>query len=675
MKKYLFILTVFLFALSLKSEKIDKISQNFILKYKENPEQLKSDLKRVHQRVPKFKQLNNVPKVNYHKKSENNNLQFLNEFPKDVIYPGEFEEVQAILVSWPYITVDTLGYLTEPLFDGIGIYYDEETEEYYLGPVESFIDTLDFSPYPPVFSKLVYDINNEAEVWINVWYPQDSTILKNYLKRKGYELKNYRFFVNPGNSYWARDFGPVAFYYGKDDNIGFLDLEYYGGRPLDDEIPLKIAMQNNIPIYRTSIEFEGGNILVDGLGTMVTTSAVYVSNADTYGQYFIGDDGNVYEYVKKALKSTQVNDSLKYLFNLKNLRVLPTLRYDGGTGHIDLYADMWDENNFVFTQYPEEMKTFVDYVISKRNIDTILSMVRLNGQKYRGSYIPLPRKDDGSWYINNDDYQEYTRSYSNHLIVNKAIIQPVFADDFSGDKNQMMKDLEVIQSKYPGYKIYPIDVRAFDGFGGAIHCITKQIPAENPIRIYHNPINPIVDLKPEYAIEATIQNKSGIFSAKVYWRYKNDPSWQIVNMDAKENNDFLGIFTPQNDQKTIEYYIEATSNNGKTITKPMTAPNGFYSFTPSATSVVDYKANALLGEFYPNPANIFARIEIEKDVNIIQIQITNINGEILYAHTIDKIESENAIQINTTRFDSGIYFVHFTTADGTKLVRKLVVIK
>ena len=29
---------------------------------------------------------------------------------------------------------------------------------------------------------------------------------------------------------------------------------------------------------------------------------------------------------------------------------------------------------------------------------------------------------------------------------------------------------------------------------------------------------------------------------------------------------------------TIEYYISAKSNNGKTITKPMTAPKGYYTF-------------------------------------------------------------------------------------------------
>jgi len=42
--------------------------------------------------------------------------------------------------------------------------------------------------------------------------------------------------------------------------------------------------------------------------------------------------------------------------------------------------------------------------------------------------------------------------------------------------------------------------------------------------------------------------------------------------------------------KTVSYYIEATSNNGKTVTKPVTANNGgYYDFTPDET--VEYKAD------------------------------------------------------------------------------------
>lgn len=644
-----------------------------------DPESFIKKIQEIHKRIPERKNLQNIPKINntdIQQKQNNNKLQSLPEFPKQVTYPGEFEEVQAVMITWPYVTLNSNGQMTDQLFEGIGTYYDEKTQEYYLGPVTSFIDTLDISPFPPVFTKLAYYINLETQVWINVWKPQDSTILKNYLKKVGHELTNYRFYVNPGNSFWYRDCGPIAFYYGNDDKIGFLDLEYYGGRPLDDEIPLHIAMSNDYPIFSTSIEFEGGNVLLDGLGSMITSNAIYTPNADVYGQYFIGDDGEIYEVVKKPLKSNQVDDSLRYLFNLKFLKVLPALRYDGGTGHVDLYIDMWDENRFVFTKYPDELKSLTDYSITKKNIDTLLSIVRNNGKKYTSSFIPLPKKDDGTWYKNNSDYAQLTRSYSNHTIINKAIIQPVFASELSGDKVQLKKDLDSLSAKYPGYKIYPIDVRAFDGFGGAIHCITKQIPADNPIRIYHTPIDQYTEALTEYNVEATIQNQSGVAKAKVLWRYKGDKDWNELDM-SNSNNNLFGTAIPNNKSNgEIEYYIEAKSNNGKTINKPMTAPIGYYSFSFSVLSVEDdINSSNEVSEFYPNPSSIFSQIRLYNSSHINGISISDLNGRVIYTKKLNLQINDDILEINTSNLNEGIYLINFELQEGKQIFRKLVVNK
>jgi agmatine/peptidylarginine deiminase len=112
--------------------------------------------------------------------------------------------------------------------------------------------------------------------------------------------------------------------------------------------------------------------------------------------------------------------------NLKRIKILDRLQYDGGTGHIDLYADFYDENTFVFTKYPSELSSFFDSKLTSKNIDTLLKLTSRNGKKYLSRNIPLPRKDDGTWYKSSKEYERYTRTYSNHLFVNKTIIQPVF---------------------------------------------------------------------------------------------------------------------------------------------------------------------------------------------------------------------------------------------------------
>jgi agmatine/peptidylarginine deiminase len=606
---------------------------------------------------------------------DRNKLQISDDILSQAKFPGEFDEVKAILMTWNYFTFDTTGEFTEQLFDGLGVYYNASTKEYSLGPVFSMIDTFQVSPYPPIFADLAYGINKHTQVWINVWSPQDSTLILNYMNSIGKSLTNYRFFVHPGNSYWYRDSGPMAFYFGDKDDLAFLDMEYYGGRPLDDSIPQLIANDLEIPFVQTSIEWEGGNVLVDGDANLFTSNAVYLANSDTYGQYYQDEYGDVFETEKLALTRNQVNDSLKRILNLQSLKVLSSLQYDGGTGHIDLYADMWNENSFVFSQMPDAMSSFVDFSIVKKNIDSILSVVRADKSKYSNGKIPFPKKDNGSWYLNNNDYANYTRTYSNHTFVNKAILQPVFANESTGDKVSMEADLDSIRAKYPGYEIIPIDVRAFDGFGGAIHCITKQIPADNPILFsHHSPVNGI-KTQASYDLVSRISNQSGIESATIFYRLKGENERKEGNLTDNGDGTFSYSISNNAETGTFEYYFSITSKNGKTVLKPMTAPAGLYSFSfkKEESSAPEDIANSNLNVFYPNPASTEARITFNNIQSYVELEIVNIKGERIYSNVIYSLFPNDELVINTNSFANGSYFAHFKLADGSIQTRTFIV--
>jgi agmatine/peptidylarginine deiminase len=653
---------------------------------KMSKEEFKNAYKQKYSRKPSTEQLNKqnslskkIAKPQEKKKTKNPNKVEKVNLPSDIIFPGEFEEVKAALITWPYMVYDTAGQISEQIFKDLGIYVDEVKQEAYLGPIISVIDTFQNSPLSPVFCNLAHAIDTDAEVWINVWNARDTATIINYMASKSLPLQHSRFFINPGNQFWYRDCGPVAFYYGNDDSVGFVDFEYYPGRPLDDSIPILIARNEGYPVFTSSVGYEGGNILLDGLGNLFTTNAVYSVNQIDKGQFYMDSTGEVYQDSKAPLSSTQVNDSLKYLLNLKSLRVLPSLVNDGGTGHIDLYADLFDENYFVFSQYPDQMKTFADYRTANRNIDTLMSIVRADGDKYRKWMIPFPKKDDGSWYTSAKEYgEQYTRSYSNHLLLNKTIVQPVFADGVTGDNASLQKDLDSLRSKYPGYKIMPIDVRSFDGFGGAIHCITKQIPADNPIRIYHTPIYPIVKTATIFPISASISNKSGIKSAVCKWRYKGTNNWtDLIITEGSTPGVFAGNINNSQASGTIEYYITATSNNGKTISKPITAPDGFYTFAFSENvSVEDNNSNSeIIGSFYPNPANEHAIVNINAANQNISITLSDASSNIVYSNTFVMQTGYDALSINTALLSSGTYHATFKLANGTVCHRSLVVIK
>jgi agmatine/peptidylarginine deiminase len=594
--------------------------------------------------------------------------------PPNLRLPGEFEEVQAIVLTWPYFSLDTNNNFTEQLFPNLGPYYNGQNF-IGLGPISNFVDTLSSSELPEIYRLLVSSISLHAEVWLNIWDGADSLAIQAYMASKGTPTTNTRFFVNPGNSIWYRDCGPVGFYYGPHDSIGFLDFEYYGGRPLDDDLPIYIGAQTGYPVYTTTIENEGGNILADGMGSMWTTTSVYTNNGDSWGQIFLADPNDPSTMTwrtKVPLNQAQVRDSLTNLLELNRLFVLPALRFDGGTGHIDLYLDMWDENTFVATQHPPGMTNNIDITLVTNNLNGIQNTNSYHGTPYKITRIPLPSKDNGSWYISGIDYENYTRTYSNHLIVNTAIIQPVYSDGVTGNVAGMLADLEILREQYPGYEIIPIDKRAFDGWGGSIHCITKQIPAENPLLMLHDPIRG-PQTQTTFDVEAEVSNRSGISSTTLNWRLRGGPWNQVALSDNGAIWEGQIIGNPAAVLDTVEYYLTATSNNGKTISKPMTAPEGFYTFTYGSANVsIDPTpfANWEIGGFYPNPTTQNTRIEIYAPGPIaLHATIYDASGRIMG----EKMVGVGVYEFHTADLPAGAYYVRFSTTDGFSTVRKLIV--
>jgi agmatine/peptidylarginine deiminase len=616
------------------------------------------------------------------------------QVPDNMIFPNEADEVQAILMTWIYNSYTVNGDQSAmAMFENLGV--TSYSANAPLVDIYSVPDVTSNSHYAKIFGQLANGIQQYTQVWINIWNAQDSTLIKNYMTSRGTPLTNYRFFISPGNSFWYRDCGPVAFYYGDEDSIALMDFEYYGGRPLDDKLPIFIGQQAGFPVYTNTIEYEGGNILLDGVGSLFTSSAVYSLNADHYGLYVqdSNDPYTYYEETKTPLTQAQVRDSLTHLLNLTSrCLVLPTLNYDGGTGHVDLYMDMWDENNFVSTQHPPVMSNLSDPKRVEQNMDSITKLLSMHGSNYYNTRIPLPAKNDGTWYTSQSQYNNsYTRSFSNHTFVNKAIMQPVFHTGTSGYEQGDSAAIEIMKDRYPGYEFVEIDVRSFDGAGGAIHCITKQIPAENPVRIYHDPLrwwNTTFSTIP--VMSAIAQNKSGIDTLILFYRHSGETTWQSIGMESQGNNFYqlvvssLMNYTATCD--TLEYYLSATSTNGKTITKPITAPQGFYRCVygskvtgltqePVYVSLTNVEAvsNMNIGEFYPNPANEKASLQIAGGLKEdVAVKVSSVKGQVLHADVLK--QGTDTFELNTQNFRSGVYWVTFGT-NGNTATRKLVVIK
>ena len=609
-------------------------------------------------------------------------------------FPGEWEEVQAIVVTPDYdhmpATSQGTGYwYADPMVTGYADYYQYTDGQWQRAGGGAYTSEIDVSAtgHATVAFYLMDAIQmGGAQAWVRIENADDSVIVKQTLAARGMRNDNMRFLVAPGNSIWFRDCGPICFYYGEGDTVGQLDFEYYPGRALDDSLPVYIEREFGIPNFTTMIEWEGGNCLVDGAGMVLSSDAIYENNHDIYGQIiWDGVNPNTINYSNKpSLTSAQVKDSLRALLGTRATYVLPAFHYDGGTGHVDLYADMIDENQFVFSIMPDTYSSWYDYKVGQKNMDSLCSYQSYFGRNYYATGIPFPGNNAGGNFTSQTQYNsQFTRTYSNHTFVNNLIIQPCFS---ATDADHMptaawdRANIEELKKAYPGYTIYCVDVRTFDGSGGAIHCITKQIPAEHPIRILHPAIhgNTGTDYTSANApIHAEITNVDGIQSAKVVYRVDGG-QWNEVALTAGTGNSFDGAIPTSGitfyDHATIEYYISATSNAGKTITKPMTAATGgyFHFYIGNNVGISEAELEKSFGEFYPNPAEGQANLLIDLGEGAsFNVTIVDQSGRTVHTSSLQAAGSI-VYTVNASRLATGIYTVVFE-GNGQRIARRLVV--
>lgn len=574
----------------------------------------------------------------------------MSELPPKFRLPGEFEESQAVLVSWPSYAFDKDNNIVEPFLPGKGLIYDDKGGFKVVDIAGYIIDLFEDSPYPPVWAQLVDAIQKECTVWIRIADPVDTTDLKAYLNFMNVPLTNYKFLTDPDgeNAFWCRDFGPYGAYFGENDSLFFINAEYYPWRPIDSDFSELLAAMKGIPFYTTELETEGGNLIADGNGTAYFGNVIYWNNADSVGKGLTK---------KSPWSPERTRQEMSRAFNLKNRYILNSLNCDGGTGHLDIYLKLLDDESFIITRYPTTFNnpSFPDYGLVAANRNTINQHKTVHNSSFRMLEIPLPTDDDGTQKRTNcDAFNQDARNFINGLIVNKSFIFPVYSDSKSGNSEQTQEVVKLLQSYLPGYRIVPIDSRALSPLGGSIHCITMQIPAENPVHIVHKPIRGLVNDLGTKEINAVIQNKSGIKRADLFWKYAHETEWKKVSLTGIDSL-YIGFINSEDSDNVVHYYIEAETNNGKIAHKPISAPAGYYSYYKNEASSI-FEPQISNFRLTPNPASDYIEISMDMNDNFsskIKAEIFNVLGINLTPAGID-IQSG---KIDISALPTGVYYI------------------
>jgi agmatine/peptidylarginine deiminase len=192
---------------------------------------------------------------------------------------------------------------------------------------------------------------------------------------------------------------------------------------------------------------EGGSVDSDGIGTILTTK-----------QCLLNPNRN------KGLSQQEIEQQL--LLNLGAKRVLwldqENLTGDDTDAHIDTLARFCSANTIAYTRCDDVDD--LHYTGLKFMEQQLQDLRNQANEPYHLVPLPLPKP------IYNEEGQQLPANYANFLIINHAVLTPVYGDP--------MDDIALarLAECFPQYEIIPIPCRPLVYQYGSLHCMTMQFP-------------------------------------------------------------------------------------------------------------------------------------------------------------------------------------------------------
>ncbi len=395
----------------------------------------------------------------------------------------------------------------------------------------------------------------------------NATSVTSYLAQGGINTDNIEFVVADYNSVWVRDYGPQSVYLKGTNQLAFIDWVYNRPRPADDQIPVVMANYLSLPLYQMIVSpnrltATGGNFMTDGFHKGFSSKLILSENT--------------------PLNESQIDTIKKRYMGISPYVKMNVLPHDG-IHHIDMHMKLIDEETLLVGQYPPGIS---DGPQIESNIEFILNNYQTPyNRPYKIVRIPMPADESGHYPNQYSDYLTYT----NATILNNLVLVPIYG--LSTDNEA----LNVYREAMPGYKIVGINMRNVIPASGAIHCITREIAANDPVFISHASIRDTLEYIPEgYLITANISSASGIQNAVLCWSTDTTQGFNETTFEIA-NNSYEAYIPSQNSDCDIFYYIKATNNNNKIICKPLVAPAGLFRFYAYGNGI-DYNFDVIASD-------------------------------------------------------------------------------
>ncbi len=331
-------------------------------------------------------------------------------------FPAEWEKQSAVLIAWPHSTGDFSDRL----------HAVEKTYRYIADTISHFqrliIVCRDYSHQQHI-QGLINNIRNIDFIQANVndiWV-RDTVFLT--VENEGkLQLLNFRF------NGWGEKYP-----HQNDDALNHTLLNYK---------PFKGAAYSDIDFI-----LEGGSVESDGIDTIMTTR-----------QCLLNSNRN------EGLTQQDIEEELFKRFGANRVLWLDqeNLSGDDTDAHIDTLARFCSAKTIAYTSCDD---TSDKHYASLKNMELQLQAFRTH-ENTAYELIPLPMPEP----IYDEDGQRLPANYANFLIINNAVLVPVYDD--ARDEMAIQK----LTACFPGHKIIAIPCRPLVHQYGSLHCMTMQFP-------------------------------------------------------------------------------------------------------------------------------------------------------------------------------------------------------
>ena len=500
-------------------------------------------------------------------------------------------------------------------------------------------------PYTSAIDSTVAEISGYAAASGDVWLlynpdsiSTDTNDIRAFLQSTGNNHNNIYFIPAYNNTFYIREYGPVMGYGVFDQLL----VRYLGdpvfdayNRPEDDSVPSQLANFWQTDYVQYNLTFEPGNVLVDGETNIFTSDYILQENL--------------------PMTEAEVKQQLSEIFNISNVTILESPENSGGgtMKSLDMFMKLLDSETMLISELPDSMP---DYNIIENNVNIIQGMNNVYEAPYKIVRVKAAPLDNGQY---DTTLLGELRSYTNALILNNLILVPSYNNpEYDSAAFHAFKD-----NTY-GMTIKMIDATKLAPLHAAIHTITREKPQEHFLRINHKKVEGANDYEgDEYTITCLATGDDIIDNMWLYYRFNADTTWQQSPVHLVCPTHY-GIIENAHLTDTIHYYLEVNTVSGNSLTYPISAPEGNFTFWFDVTGITQQRGTPT-PVVYPNPVtDEFLLGNIEKST-LIEYKILDLNGR-----TLDEgsVFAGKPARIKTPLVP-GIYILSIESAKGVQNIK------